>query len=1248
MGRFLTTLLPVLTLTIIGLTQAAWGVTPQIAAGNGHTVMLRSDGTIWTNGSNTAGQLGDGTTISRTTPVQVGLIANTTGWVAVAAGDGHTLALKADGSLWAWGANQQGQLGDGSQVNKTWPARIGTANDWTVVAAGGASSFALKRDGTLWAWGGNDLGQLGDGSTSIRTAPVQVGLPLNAVNWAAVAAGGKHTLALKADGTLWAWGSNQYGQIAQSTMDLTAHPVPLRVDTSHDWRVISSGGLHSIALKADGTLWGWGDNQSGQIGQGALTPHTAPVQLGTDRDWTTLSAGDLHTLAAKRNGTLWAWGDNTAGQLGDGTTTDRTTPVRITAPAGITDVVAVAAGTYHSLAFKASGELFAWGDNSSGQLGAGTESASFSPLLVGSDAVSWIGAEPGVEFTVARRSNGTLWSWGNNGSGQLGDTTFIARSAPTMVGIAANWVAEAAGLGHTVALRADGTLWAWGNNWSGQLGDSSTTSRPSPVQVGLPGNAGNWSAVAAGDRHTLALKGDGTLWAWGNNARGQLGDGSVISKNAPVKIMPTKYPGNFDRRWVAIAAGGSHSLALQADGTLWAWGDNSFGQLGNPVLVAGSNTPRQVVKLIPPQANPGWNSSWLAIAAGLGHSLALQADGTLWAWGNNAAGQLGDGTTINRQVPTQIPATQPVSAANGWTTIAAGDTYSMARQVDGTLWTWGNDSRGQLGNGSSDPDPLHPTSHPTPVREKSNATDWVTAGGGGSHAIALKASGNLWAWGDNGKGQLGSGNTIARNIPAPLVETSITVTSLLSFNVQSIGTSSMQPVTIKNDGTAPLTVSSVIRGGAEQAMFSVTAGSCNAAPPFTPFTVSAGGSCTLNVTFNPSSAGAKNATLTIASNDPLTPEVTVNIAGTAVAPVTVTASVTAGSPAGSGTITPSGAVQVVPGTSQSFAITPASGFHITDVTVNGVSKGTPYTVILPVGNTGGTVTASFAVNTYTVTATAGPNGAISGPTEAKHGELKTYTITANPGYHVADVKVDDKSVGAVTTLTLPVIANSVVTVTFALNNYIVTRNAGYNGAISGPATAEHGTTPTYAITPNPGYHISDVKVNGVSKGAATTVMLPSITADTTIAATFSNTYTVTTENDSKGWVWPSGKVTVTSGAKFTFTPLGSYQVVDVYIDGVAQGPLSSYTFTGIPGDGHTLKVLFIPDGDVNGDGKVDIGDALIALRISVGLVPPTATNALHGDTAPLDASGIPLPDKQISVADSLMILRKVIGLSSGW
>jgi hypothetical protein len=257
----------------------------------------------------------------------------------------------------------------------------------------------------------------------------------------------------------------------------------------------------------------------------------------------------------------------------------------------------------------------------------------------------------------------------------------------------------------------------------------------------------------------------------------------------------------------------------------------------------------------------------------------------------------------------------------------------------------------------------------------------------------------------------------------------------------------------------------------------------------------------------------------------------------------------------------------------------------------------------------------------------------------------------NTGFHVADVAVNSVSQGAITSLTLPPVnTNMTIVASFAINTYTVTRTPDANGAIAGPATASHGSTPSYTITGNFGYHVTDVQVDGVSKGAVTTVTLPPVTANVTVTATFAlNTYTITATSDSRGSMIPPGNASVIHGgnAEFSFTPNLGYNIVNVIVDGTAQGPLPSFTFSNVTG-GHSIKVIFIPDGDVNNDGTVDVTDALRAMQIAVGLITPSATDLLHGDVAPADDGGVPLPDQKISVNDALMILRKIVGLTSGW
>jgi alpha-tubulin suppressor-like RCC1 family protein len=358
----------------VGVTQLFafvenYGTDPYTAirGGNSHSLALKADGSVWSWGNNGNGQLGDNTITTRSSPISV-IGGHSFIKLQCSSNASYSLALKADGSAWAWGINTTGQLGDGTIINKSSPVSVVGGHSFVEINGGGSQVIALKADGSAWTWGGNGAGQLGVNNILNTSAPVSV---VGGHSFIQVAAGGNTTMALKADGSVWCWGDAANGRLGDNTV--VAKSSPVSIVGGHSFVDISAGSLHFAARKANGEVWTWGTNvgNNGQLGDNTVISRSSPVSVVGGHSFTKIFAGGNNNLALKADGSLWSWGANGNGQIGDGTTNaagGKSSPVSVVAGV-FNNFTSAACGTSFALALDSNNEFWAWGAGSFGQLG---------------------------------------------------------------------------------------------------------------------------------------------------------------------------------------------------------------------------------------------------------------------------------------------------------------------------------------------------------------------------------------------------------------------------------------------------------------------------------------------------------------------------------------------------------------------------------------------------------------------------------------------------------------------------------------------------------------------------------------------------------------------------------------------------------------------------------------------------------------------------------------------------------------
>lgn len=614
----------------------------QAAGGYYHSLALAADGTVWAWGGNEFGQLGTGTTDAAPTPVQV---PGLTSIVFIAAGWYHSLAIRSDGTLWAWGANFSNQLGDGTTANRLSPFQVPGLADVASVFAGASHNLAVLENGSLYVWGSGNYGMLGLGDTSGRTSPALS--PLAGV--VSAAAGEEHSVVVKSDGSVWVFGKNDVGQLGDGTTTDRLSPVECGIQTL--CASACAGRDHTHLLAQSGQAWGVGQDQNGQLGSGREPVKWSPVQVAGLGNAVSLAGGGTWSMALHGDGTVWAWGDNRRGELGNGTRVPSDVPIQVPGLGGVVQIAAARGGG--GFALKSDGTVWSWGSQYYGLLGRSGDYLTVGQVDNLSDIV-FIGAAWWHAFAV--KSDGTLWMWGRGYYGALGDgTTNDAPSPFQLAGIPPVTMA-AGGMDFTAAVLQDGGVYAWGEGGAGQLGDGTGSDHFTPQPVSIT----NVAIVAAGYNHALAIHHDGTVSGWGANDAGQLGDGTNQGRMSPVPV-----PGLSGA--VGLAATIQSSLVLQDDGTLWSFGDNENGELARPSTVASSSTPAQVAAGV------------VSIGSGANHGLAV--------------------VTCSLDLESTVPATGLMGQAVGFDA-----TLTLVGDCTGTPayhWTFGD------GGESTEEDPSH-------------------------------------------------------------------------------------------------------------------------------------------------------------------------------------------------------------------------------------------------------------------------------------------------------------------------------------------------------------------------------------------------------------------------------------------------------------------------------------------------------------------------------------------------------------
>jgi alpha-tubulin suppressor-like RCC1 family protein len=686
----------------------------QIVAGFSHTCALDAAGAAYCWGLNSSGQLGNNSVTQSLVPVAVttsGVLAGKT-LTQITAGNSHTCGLDASGTAYCWGSNGNGQLGINSTTRSLVPVAVTTSGvlagkTLTQITAGYAHTCALDAAGLAYCWGANGNGQLGNGGTTSSLVPVAVTtsgvLSGKVLTQISADENGMYTCALDAAGAAYCWGAASFGQLGNGGVSSTPG-VPVAVVTTgvlagKTLTQIATGSGSTCAVASTGAAYCWGQGVNGELGNGSAANSSAPVAVTTSgvlsgKLLTQVSLGTNFACALDFSGAAYCWGLNTSGQVGN-----PATATRFLVPTAVTSQAAISAGYKHSCTIS-SGKAYCWGDNSDGELGNGSTTSSTVPVAVVASGVlagvTLTQITAGFFFTCALSTTGAVYCWGFNADGELGNNSTTNSSVPVAVttsgvlaGVTVTQITADSGF-NACALGSNGAAYCWGKNSDGQLGNNTVTSSSVPVAVTTSGVLAGKTVtqITAGNDLTCALDSTGLAYCWGDDTRGQLGNNSNTTSPVPVAVTTTGVLSGVTL--TQISAGNAFACALSGTGAAYCWGYNASGQLGNSSSVSSS------VPVAVTTTGVLSGVTLTQVTPGASFTCALGAAGAAYCWGLNGSGQLGNNSTTSSAAPVAV-----TTSGVTLTQVSAGDTATCALGAAGVAYCWGSNSSGQLGNNST-------------------------------------------------------------------------------------------------------------------------------------------------------------------------------------------------------------------------------------------------------------------------------------------------------------------------------------------------------------------------------------------------------------------------------------------------------------------------------------------------------------------------------------------------------------------